>query len=193
MLGIAIFCGLGPKDLLLMRQALSGRIVWRIVLIFAGADALLIALGVAGIGALLHRSPAAARAMLLGGAIYLFWFGCRRLMACIRNESMPRDLEAAGENIWPSAVLIGFANPHAWLDTVLLIGSITAARGEGAMLFAVGAMSASFVWFAVLAAVSMRLTRVFRSPLAWRCLDAVIVLAVAYPAAWLVTQVLGAK
>ncbi|XMB49869.1 LysE family transporter [Pseudomonas fluorescens] len=190
LLGIGLFAAPGPKDTLVIRQGVGRGPIWGVVAICVLADIFLIAFGVTGLGSLLGRRPEVMALLLLSGAAYLLWFGGQRLLACIRDQSMP---DAQGGNsqrgLLRSAVILGFANPYAWLDTVVLIGSIGATKPAGQQaLFATGAMTASLVWFVVLALCCQRLTVLFRKPAVWRWLDAGVAVLMVYLAVMLVTD-----
>lgn len=195
-LGIGLFAAPGPKDTLVIRQGVSGGSIWGVVAICVLADVVLIAVGVAGIGAMLSRRPELVSVLLLSGAGYLLWFGGQRLRACMRNESVP-GTEHSGTSqrqLLQSALALGFVNPYAWLDTVVLIGSIGGAKPAGQQIsFAGGAMTASLVWFVALAIGSGRLTTLFRSAQAWRLLDAGVGLLMAGLAGHLVLGLVRAR
>ncbi|MCK3828702.1 lysine transporter LysE [Pseudomonas sp. 910_23] len=190
LLGIGLFAAPGPKDTLVIRQGVGRGPIWGVVAICVLADIFLIAFGVTGLGSLLGSRPEVMALLLLSGAAYLLWFGGQRLLACIRDQSMP---DAQGGNsqrgLLRSAVILGFANPYAWLDTVVLIGSIGATKPAGQQaLFATGAMTASLVWFVVLALCCQRLTVLFRKPAVWRWLDAGVAVLMVYLAVMLITD-----
>ena len=190
LLGIGLFAAPGPKDTLVIRQGVGRGPIWGVVAICVLADIFLIAFGVTGVGSLLESRPEVMALLLLSGAAYLLWFGGQRLLACIRDQSMP---DAQGGNsqrgLLRSAVILGFANPYAWLDTVVLIGSIGATKPAGQQaLFATGAMTASLVWFVVLALCCQRLTVLFRKPAVWRWLDAGVAVLMVYLAVTLITD-----
>ncbi|WP_315138653.1 LysE family transporter [Achromobacter marplatensis] len=194
LLGIGLFAAPGPKDTLVIRQGVSRGPVWGVVAICVLADIVLIALGVSGLGSVLSSRPGLVSLMLLGGALYLLWFGGQRLLACIRDQSMPAALHAGGRTpgLLRNAFMLGFANPYAWLDTVVLIGSIGAAKPlDQQTFFASGAMTASLLWFVVLALCSQRLTVLFRSHQVWRLLDAGVALLMVYLAYMLVGDFLA--
>ena len=181
---------LARKTALVIRQGVGRGPIWGVVAICVLADIFLIAFGVTGLGSLLGSRPEVMALLLLSGAAYLLWFGGQRLLACIRDQSMP---DAQGGNsqrgLLRSAVILGFANPYAWLDTVVLIGSIGATKPAGQQaLFATGAMTASLVWFVVLALCCQRLTVLFRKPAVWRWLDAGVAVLMVYLAVMLVTD-----
>ncbi|WP_232910319.1 LysE/ArgO family amino acid transporter [Pseudomonas paralactis] len=189
-MGIGLFAAPGPKDTLVIRQGVGRGPIWGVVAICVLADIFLIAFGVTGLGSLLGSRPEVMALLLLSGAAYLLWFGGQRLLACIRDQSMP---DAQGGNsqrgLLRSAVILGFANPYAWLDTVVLIGSIGATKPAGQQaLFATGAMTASLVWFVVLALCCQRLTVLFRKPAVWRWLDAGVAVLMVYLAVMLIND-----
>ncbi|NWC93592.1 LysE family transporter [Pseudomonas sp. IPO3778] len=192
-LGIGLFAAPGPKDTLVIRQGVSRGPVWGVVAVCVFADIILIALGVTGLGSLLGSQPGLVAFLLLSGAAYLLWFGGQRLLACVRNKSMPEtqgDLTSQ-RGLLRTAVILGFANPYAWLDTVVLIGSIGAAKPSGQQAsFASGAMTASLVWFVVLALGCQRLTGLFRSAKVWRLLDAGVAVLMVYLAGMLIADFL---
>ncbi|WP_395610649.1 LysE/ArgO family amino acid transporter [Pseudomonas sp. B22129] len=190
MLGLGLFIAPGPKDTLVIRQAVSRGPIWGVVAICVLADVLLIAFGVTGLGSLLESWPEVMAVMLVASAAYLLWFGSQRLLACIRNQSIPDTRGGNSQRgLLRTAVVLGFANPYAWLDTVVLIGSIGAAKPSGQQaLFATGAMTASLVWFVFLALGCQRLTGLFRSPVVWRWLDAGVAVLMVYLAGMLITD-----
>ncbi|PMU92219.1 MULTISPECIES: LysE/ArgO family amino acid transporter [Pseudomonas] len=190
LLGMGLFAAPGPKDTLVIRQGVGRGPIWAVVAICVLADVLLIAVGVAGLGSLLGSRPGVVALLLLSGAAYLLWFGGQRLLACLRNQSMPNTQGGHSQRgLLRTALVLGFANPYAWLDTVVLIGSIGAAKPTGQQaLFASGAMTASLVWFVILALGCQRLTRLFQAPVVWRWLDAGVAVLMVYLAGMLITD-----
>lgn len=190
---MGLFAAPGPKDTLVIRQGVGRGPIWAVVAICVLADVLLIAVGVAGLGSLLGSRPGVVALLLLSGAAYLLWFGGQRLLACLRNQSMPNTQGGHSQrDLLRTALVLGFANPYAWLDTVVLIGSIGAAKPTGQQaLFASGAMTASLVWFVILALGCQRLTRLFQAPVVWRWLDAGVAVLMVYLAGMLITDSVG--
>lgn len=190
LLGIGLFAALGPKDTLVIRQGVSRGPIWGVVAVCVVADILLIAVGITGLGSLLKSRPKLVALLLLSGAAYLLWFGGQRLLACLRDQSMP-DTQGGNSQrgLLRTALVLGFANPYAWLDTVVLIGSIGAAKPASQQaLFATGAMTASLLWFVLLALGCQRLTGLFRAPVVWRWLDAGVAMLMVYLAGMLITD-----
>jgi len=180
---MGLFAAPGPKDTLVIRQGVSGGSIWGVVLICILADFVLIALGIQGIGGMLSDRPRLVSLLVVSGAGYLLWFGWQRLRACLRSESMPANLGETNSNrhALRSALSAGFANPYAWLDTVVLIGTVGASKPAGQQLsFAGGTMTASLIWFVLLGYGSTRLVSLFKSRAAWRALDAGVALLMLY-------------
>ena len=145
-------------------------------LICALSDALLIAAGVAGLGTLVSQSPTLISIVTLGGAIFLAAYS----LFAFRRAFHPATLKAGKrEDDLKRAVLaclaFTFLNPHVYLDTVVLVGSLSARYdGGGRLAYALGAMLASFVWFFSLGYGARLLAPLFAKPAAWRVLDVVI-------------------
>lgn len=177
-LSAALIVAIGAQNAYVLRQGLRREHVGPIVLFCATADAVLIAAGVAGLGTLLERVPGLATALALGGAAFLGWYG----VGALRRALRPGALVAApgGEGTTLAGALArtaGFTllNPHVYLDTVLLIGSVGATLPDGAQgAFVAGAALASASWFVALGYGARLLAPVFARPAAWRALDAAV-------------------
>ncbi len=183
-IGLGLFAALGPKDSLILRQGLGGKIVWPVVWIFVCADIVLIAVGMAGVGNYLSDSQAALSLIMAGGALYLVWFGGHRLRAAVRDTSAPSEpsgTHALQSGLMRTAMVLAFANPYAWIDTVVILGVLGGGQLDADKLpFGTGAMSASCVWFTGLASGSTRFQAWFRTRLAWRVLDVATALMMFY-------------
>jgi len=186
LLGGSLIVAIGAQNAFILRQGLLRQHVFLLCLICALSDAVLIAAGVAGLGALIARSPSLITVVTLGGAAFLLAYA----MFAFRRAMKPDALVAAkgGGGSLKAAIAaclaFTFLNPHVYLDTVLLVGSLSG-RHEGAarIAFGVGAASASFVWFFALGYGARLLQPVFARPAAWRVLDVLIGLVMAALAA----------
>ncbi|MBS0403558.1 MAG: LysE family transporter [Proteobacteria bacterium] len=176
---LSLIATIGAQNLYVLRQAVQGQHVRACVAWCVFSDMLLVALGVAGMARLLAGAPTLAQWLQWGGALFLLAYG---LFAWHRAFFAPgAGLDAAGGQrvargllgVLGSLVVITLLNPHVYLDTVLLIGSI-GARQQGWLkaVFVLGAASASLTWFAALALAGRRLQGLFAQPRAWRLLDA---------------------
>lgn len=146
------------------------------VLIGFASDTAMILLGIGGLGALIESQPWLLEFIRWFGAAYLTWFGISSLRAAFKGES----LDASGGKLLSkkqvALSLLGFTflNPHFYLDTVILIGSIGNTFGDNRWFFAIGASFASLVWFASIAYGARAASRFMSRPIVWRILDAVI-------------------
>ncbi|MGB3390199.1 MAG: LysE/ArgO family amino acid transporter [Pseudaminobacter sp.] len=182
LLGASLIIAIGAQNAFILRQGLLRQHVFILCLICALSDALLIMAGVAGLGTLIAQSPLLINAVTIGGALFLF---CYALFA-FRRAMKPEALHAAkagGAGLkaaFAACLAFTFLNPHVYLDTVLLLGSLSA-RYEGAArtAYAAGAMLASFVWFFGLGYGARLLQPVFARPAAWRLFDVAIGLIMA--------------
>jgi L-lysine exporter family protein LysE/ArgO len=158
------------------------------------ADLILIGAGVAGLAQVIGSAPLLTNVLTAGGALFLLWYAFQSM----RNALHPRALHAAGGSeplplrvILTQAAGFTFLNPHVYLDTVLLLGSIGARQPADARLWFVGgAAFASVGWFSGLGFGARLLAPVFTHPRAWRVLDFVIGLTMLVLAALLVSQAL---
>jgi L-lysine exporter family protein LysE/ArgO len=137
----------------------------------------LIAAGVAGLGTLIAQSAGALRLVTAGGALFLFAYGIRSFLRAIRPEALHAS-ENAARGLLPAiaaCLAFTFLNPHVYLDTVLLVGSLSARHaGVARAMFGLGAAAASFVWFFGLGYGAALLQPIFARPGAWRVLDIAI-------------------
>ncbi|AXV83943.1 LysE/ArgO family amino acid transporter [Ralstonia solanacearum] len=177
-LSLGLIVAIGAQNAFVLRQGLRREHVGSVVVFCAMADALLITAGVLGMAQALRESPGLARALALAGAAFLAVYGWRALQRA-RHSSQLKASEG-GDSLSRGAALaqataFTLLNPHVYLDTVLLVGSIgaqhpTALRGW----FVAGASSASLFWFAILGFGARWLAPWFARPRAWRMLDGLI-------------------
>lgn len=182
LLGASLIIAIGAQNAFILRQGLLRQHVFILSLICAASDALLIAAGVAGLGTLIAQSPQLIMAVTVGGALFLFTY----VAIAFRRAMRPEVLKAAksGEaKLWPAiaaCLAFTFLNPHVYLDTVVLLGGLSAAyEGQARLAYGLGAATASFVWFFGLGYGARLLEPVFARPAAWRVLDLLIGLVMA--------------
>lgn len=178
LLGGGLIVAIGAQNAFLLRQGLLRRHVLALALFCALSDALLIAAGVAGLGTLIAGWPAGLAAATWGGAGFLAVYGGLALRRALRPAAL-HPADAAGPESLAAALLtcagFTFLNPHVYLDTVVLVGSVSAQYAAAARpWFAAGAMTASLLWFFALGYGARLLVPLFARPLAWRVLDAII-------------------
>jgi L-lysine exporter family protein LysE/ArgO len=177
LLGASLIIAIGAQNAFILRQGLLRQHVFVLCLICALSDALLIAAGVAGLGTLIAQSPRLITAVTVGGALFLFAYA----LIAFRRAMNPNVLRAAktGATSLGAAVAaclaFTFLNPHVYLDTVVLLGGLSAAyEGELRLAYGLGAAVSSFVWFFGLGYGARLLQPAFASPAAWRALDIII-------------------
>lgn len=177
-LGGGLIVAIGSQNAYLLRQALKGEYVLTCIVICIACDAVLIAAGVAGMGQLIVERPGLLIWIKICGAAFLLWYGVRAARSALNPVAMntPDDKTVASRASVISAMLaFSLLNPHVYLDTVVLLGSIGGQQGgDGSVYFALGAMLASGIWFCGLGFGARFLIPVFSQPRAWQILDGVI-------------------
>lgn len=175
-LGFSLILAIGAQNAFVLRQGLRGEHVFWVCLTCAVSDAVLIAVGVAGFGALATAVPGLETVMRWGGAAFLIAYGAKSLLAAWKGgESLKTDnggSTALGPVI-ATTLAFTWLNPHVYLDTVVLIGSV-AAQYDDRLAFGLGAVAASFTFFFGLGYGAKRVAPLFARPRAWQILEAVI-------------------
>ena len=182
LLGASLILAIGAQNAFILRQGLLRQHVFVLCLICALSDALLIAAGVAGLGTLVATSPRLIAWVTVGGALFLLAYA----VLAFRRALHPLALHAArkGEaRLGPAiaaCLAFTFLNPHVYLDTVVLLGGLSAAfEGAERVAYGIGAATASFVWFFGLGYGARLLQPLFARPEAWRVLDVLIGVVIA--------------
>ena len=175
-LSLTLIMAIGAQNAFVLRQGLRREHVLPVVLVCAASDAVLIMSGVAGFGALAEAAPWFGPLMRYGGAAFLLWYGWRNAVSAWQGGEA---LEAEGQSTRSlrKAILtllaLTWLNPHVYLDTLVLLGSISAQYPDR-LSFGIGAVLASFVFFFSLGYGARLLAPLFARPRSWQVLDAVI-------------------
>lgn len=176
--GLSLIVAIGAQNAFVLRQGIRREHVGPVALLCALADALLIGAGVLGIGTLVERAPVVLDVVKWGGVAFLLGYALLALRRAVHPDALRAGGSATGASLrsaLATAAALTFLNPHVYLDTVLLLGSIANQHGEdGRWVFAVGATVGSFGWFFGLGYGARRLAPLFARPTAWRVLDALI-------------------
>ncbi|MFF4272171.1 LysE/ArgO family amino acid transporter [Streptomyces sp. NPDC001536] len=176
--GLSLIVAIGAQNAFVLRQGVRRDSVLAVVGICALSDAALIALGVGGLGAVVVAWPQALTAVGWIGGVFLLCYGALAARRVFRpaGDALRTEGEAAGSR--KRAVLTCLAltwlNPHVYLDTVFLLGSVAADRGALRWTFGLGAVLASLCWFAALGFGARLLSRFLARPMAWRVLDGLV-------------------
>lgn len=171
--GLTLIIAIGAQNAFVLRLGLARNHVAIAVVVCAVSDALLIVLGISGLGALFRSIPTALVIMKWVGVAYLLWYAFRSFRSAMRPNAL-----VAGEQTLLSRrsvllMVLGFTflNPHVYLDTVLLLGSIGNQYQPNQWWFALGASIASVTWFSVLGFGARTAAPVMSRPITWRILD----------------------
>ena len=177
---LSLIVAIGAQNAYLLRQGILGRFVWPIAFFCILSDAFLIGLGVLGMGALVDSAAWVLDLLRWGGALFLLCYGALAARRALRPSALTIDSQDSGPASLGKALLLAAAmtylNPHAYLDTIVLIGGIAAQQGQDRWIFYTGAVAGSALWFGLLASCSRFLRPLFAQPRAWRVLDAGIAL-----------------
>lgn len=174
-LGLSLILAIGAQNAFVLRQGLRGQHVLAVVLTCALSDALLIVAGVAGFGVLVEAAPWIVPVFRWGGAAFLIVYGVRAAWSAWRGTGALQAGAGAGglRRAVATCLALTWLNPHVYLDTLVLLGSIST-QAASPTLFGAGAVTASFVFFFSLGYGAALLRPVFAAPSAWRVLDGII-------------------
>lgn len=175
--GLSLIIAIGPQNIFILKQGLARKHVGAVVLICIVSDAILIAVGAGGMGTALRTYPDLIDIIRYAGAIFIVSYGT---MALLRAIKPPKKsiIEASTDQPLIKAMVTCLAftwlNPHVYLDTAILLGSVANAPGRNTLTFAIGAIVASSIWFSSLGYGARFLTPLFLKPIASRVLDVLV-------------------
>ncbi|SSC23253.1 Amino acid exporter protein, LeuE-type, partial [Klenkia terrae] len=185
-LGLSLIVAIGAQNAFVLRQGLRREHVAAVVAVCAVSDVVLILAGVAGTGAVLERVPWLVTVVRVAGALFLAGYAVLAARRALRPTALAAEAGGARASrgaVLGTALALTWLNPHVYLDTVLLLGSVAGTHGADRWWFAVGACAASLLWFTGLGYGARALRPVFARPAAWRVLDGVIAVVMAALAA----------
>jgi len=192
LLSLSLIVAIGAQNAFVLRQGLRGEHVFAVCAVCAVSDAILITAGVAGFGALVIAVPWLAPVMRFGGAAFLLFYGLRSLWSAWRKPGALKPADDVKKTLGATlATCLAFTwlNPHVYLDTVLLLGSVSTRYAGQRVTFAAGAITASLLFFFALGYGARLLRPLFANPRAWRVLDGLIGLTMLGLAAKLALQI----
>lgn len=195
-LSAGLIVAIGAQNVFVLTEGARGRRPWLVAGLCTGCDALLIALGVGGVGSLAAGSRALSGWLALGGALFLLAYGLRALRSALRGGSMVPDADAPAPStraVLLAALGVSLLNPHALLDTVVLIGGLAGRLGgQERLAFGLGAAAASACWFYSLSLGGRLLAPLLARQRVWRALDALVCLTMWWLAAGVGREALDA-
>ncbi len=175
--GLSLIVAIGAQNAFVLRQGLRGEHVAVVVAICAVSDVVLIGAGVAGAGSVVSAVPWVLTVVRYAGGAFLLGYGFLAARRAVRGGTLTTETSGVATAVGVSvatALALTWLNPHVYLDTVVLLGSIAGTHGDRRWWFAGGAAVASIVWFTGLGYGARYLRPVFAKPLSWRILDGTI-------------------
>jgi len=178
-LGSALIIAIGTQNAFVLRQGLVRQHVFAVCTVCFGGDVLLISLGAGGLGTAFRANPLILQGVAWAGTLFLLFFAFRAFTRAARPQALtPGAAGETGESLGAavaSALAVTFLNPHVYLDTVVLLGTLSLQfAGSEKIAFGVGAMLASLVFFSLLALGARLLSPLMSTTRSWRIIDAVI-------------------
>lgn len=175
--GLSLIVAIGAQNVFVLRQGIRREHVALVVVMCAVSDAILIVVGVAGVGGVVSAVPWLVPVATIGGAAFLVGYAALALRRALWPAALASD--TAGERAPWGSVLLGclaitWLNPHVYLDTVVLLGSIATGFGTGRWWFGLGAIAASAAWFTAIGFGARLLAPLLARPGAWRVVDGVV-------------------
>lgn len=174
--GLSLIIAIGAQNAFVIRQGLLKKHVILIVAICALSDAALIYLGTGGLGTVIQSQPSLLEFIRWFGVAYLSWFGIKSLRSALTTQSLQAGVgeEVSKRKVVTTCLAFTFLNPHVYLDTVILLGSIANQFEDNRWFFAFGASLASLLWFTTIGFGARAASRFMSKPVFWKILDSLI-------------------
>lgn len=176
-LSFSLILAIGAQNAFVLRQGLRQEHVFWVCFTCAVSDALLILAGVFGFAILVQKTPGLEQVMRYAGSAFLIVYGARSFWAAWHTSNALQPSEQTPKSLWATVLTclaITWLNPHVYLDTVVLIGTVSTNFESNKATFAVGAMFASLVFFFTLGYGAVLLRSFFAKPRAWRLLEILV-------------------
>jgi L-lysine exporter family protein LysE/ArgO len=175
--GLSLIVAIGAQNAFVLRQGIRKEYVFSVVVACALSDAILIVIGVTSFQKVIEISPWLDPVMRYGGAAFLVWYGCKSLFSAWKSTGaleIANGTTASFVKTMAMCLALTWLNPHVYLDTVVLLGTISTRFPSDQFEFAAGAVTGSFLFFFTLGYGARWLRPIFSRPAAWRILEAVI-------------------
>lgn len=176
-MGLSLIVAIGAQNAFVLRQGLRNQYVFAVCLTCALSDAMLIIIGVTSLERIVRVLPLLNPAMRYGGAAFLIWYGGKSALSAFRGSGaldVGADAPASFVATFATCLALTWLNPHVYLDTVVLLGTISTRFPGHQFEFAAGAVTGSFLFFFSLGYGAVRLRPIFSRLATWRVLDALI-------------------
>jgi L-lysine exporter family protein LysE/ArgO len=174
--GLSLIIAIGAQNAFVIKQGLLRQHVLLIVLICATSDAILIFLGTGGLGALVQSNQGLLEVVRWFGVAYLTWFGIKSVRSAFSNQSLSasESPSVSALKVATTALALTWLNPHVYLDTVILLGSVANQFEADRWYFAIGASVASVLWFTMIGFGARAASKYMSRPIFWKILDSLI-------------------
>ncbi|WP_243858945.1 LysE/ArgO family amino acid transporter [Actinomyces sp. ZJ308] len=172
--GLGLILAIGAQNAWVLRQGVRREHVGLVVLICALSDILLIATGTGAIGWVSSMAPWVLQVLRWGGVLYLVGFAASSIRSALRPGSLEQSEARPASSVALTTLALTWLNPHVYLDTVVMLGTVTNSYGSQRWMAAAGAMAASVVWFAGLGFGAHALSKPLASPRTWRVIDLLV-------------------
>jgi L-lysine exporter family protein LysE/ArgO len=174
--GLSLIIAIGAQNAFVIKQGLLRQHVFLIVLICAISDAVLIFLGTGGLGALVQSNQGLLEVIRWFGVAYLTWFGIKSVKSAFTNQSLEASESptVSAFKVATTVLALTWLNPHVYLDTVILLGSVANQFDSNRWYFAIGASVASVLWFTVIGFGARAASKYMSRPIFWKILDSLI-------------------
>ena len=174
--GLSLIIAIGAQNAFVIKQGLLRQHVLLIVLICATSDAILIFLGTGGLGALVQSNQGLLEVVRWFGVAYLTWFGIKSVKSAFSNQSLSASESppVSAIKVATTALALTWLNPHVYLDTVILLGSVANQFEADRWYFAIGASVASVLWFTTIGFGARAASKYMSRPIFWKILDSLI-------------------
>jgi L-lysine exporter family protein LysE/ArgO len=188
--GWSLIVAIGAQNAYVLRQGLRREHVGVVVVICAVSDLLLITAGTLGIGTLVRYVPGLLVALTWGGVAYLLWFAVRSFRSAMHPSGLEAGAGAGRRSVVATALALTYLNPHVYLDTVVMLGTLATRQDAGRWVFAAGAGTGSILWFTALGFGARSLSKPLGRPATWRVVDVLVGITMLVVAARLALQAL---
>lgn len=174
--GLSLIVAIGAQNAFVIRQGLARQYVLLVVVICTLSDIALIALGAGGLGRIVQSNASFLEVIRWFGVAYLTWFGIKTLRSVFKKEVLTTSEYSSLSigKIARTTLALTWLNPHVYLDTVILLGTVSNQFKENRWIFSAGAMLASTLWFAAIGFGAQSAARFMSRPIFWKILDGVI-------------------
>ena len=176
-IGSGLIIAIGAQNAFVLSQGIKNNYPLVIASICILCDATLIGIGIAGVGTAVATNPLFSDIATWGGAIFLFWFGLNSLKSALKGGSLDpsEEISVSLKQIVMTTFAITLLNPHVYLDTIVLLGSISGQfPKDERVIFGIGAITASAIWFLTLSMGARILAPIFKKQISWRILDILV-------------------